>query len=247
MCASCLLGAAWGQSLPAGKGKAELMRTCTACHGTDVIVQKRRTLKEWRKTVDDMVARGAEGTPQDIDNIVRYLSTNFGVEKTGTAPTMPVATPSASGPAAARSPSENDSAKKTMIQNGCLVCHRVGAEGGYTGPSLNGLGSRDSADRIRAAILSPNPMLSSANSLVRFTTPDGKAISGRILSQDDQNVRVVSSAGEVATYSKATLRQFTITHTNPMPSYEGKITGEDLNNLVRYLGSLPSVAGNLQK
>jgi hypothetical protein len=29
--------------------------------------------------------------------------------------------------------------------------------------------------------------------------------------------------------------------TNPMPSFEGRITGEDLDGLVRYLGSLSSV------
>jgi hypothetical protein len=38
---------------------------------------------------------------------------------------------------------------------------------------------------------------------------------------------------------KPGLRQFTIIDTKPMPSFEGQITGEDLDFLVRYLGSLP--------
>jgi len=32
-----------------------------------------------------------------------------------------------------------------------------------------------------------------------------------------------------------------------MPSYERKITGEDLDDLIRYLGSLPSVGENVNK
>jgi hypothetical protein len=53
-------------------------------------------------------------------------------------------------------------------------------------------------------------------------------------------VQVIDASGEVATYSKPELRQFTIIDTDPMPSFEGKITGENLDGLIRYLGSLPS-------
>lgn len=100
VCALCLSGAVYGQNqnLPDGKGKAELIRGCTDCHGTDMIIQKRRTPEDWRKTVDDMAARGSEATPKDLDNIVRYLSTNFGIKKTGTAAAPQSATPSTSAP-----------------------------------------------------------------------------------------------------------------------------------------------------
>lgn len=95
VCALCLSGAVYGQNLPEGKGKAELIRGCTDCHGTDMITQKRRTPEDWRKVVNDMAARGSDATPADIETIIRYLSTNFGMKKTGTA-----TTPSASGAAA---------------------------------------------------------------------------------------------------------------------------------------------------
>jgi hypothetical protein len=70
---------------------------------------------------------------------------------------------------------------------------------------------------------------------------------GRILSQDDHDVRVIDASGEVATYSKPGLRQFTIINTNRTPSFEGKITGEGLDLLVRYFDSLPSVDESVQK
>ncbi|HEY2861271.1 MAG TPA: PQQ-dependent sugar dehydrogenase [Terracidiphilus sp.] len=81
-------------------------------------------------------------------------------------------------------------AKSIVANNNCLLCHRVGADGGDIGPSLNGVGKRRTADQIRAAIVSP-PAKTSAG------TP------------------------------------------NPMPSYDKKISEEDLKSLINYLSTLP--------
>lgn len=81
-CALFLATAVNAQTLPNGKGKAELIEGCTACHGTSLIVQKRRTPEDWKKVVNDMAARESDSTPQDIKNITRYLTTNFGIKKT---------------------------------------------------------------------------------------------------------------------------------------------------------------------
>ncbi|MGH7446028.1 MAG: c-type cytochrome, partial [Longimicrobiales bacterium] len=42
-----------------------------------------------------------------------------------------------------------------LSANQCLVCHRLGTEGGPIGPSFDGIGTRMSADLIRRAILDP--------------------------------------------------------------------------------------------
>ncbi len=102
-------------------------------------------------------------------------------------------------------------------------------------------------DQIRTVIVSPHPTLDPSNNLIQLTTADGKTIVGRILSRDDHDVRVIEASGEIVTYSKPELRQFTIIDTKPMPSYERKITGEDLDGLVRYLGSLPSIDESVRK
>lgn len=97
-CLFLLATAAYAQKLPDGKGKAELISGCTACHGTAMIVQKRRTPQDWKKVVNDMAARGSDSTPQDINNIIRYLSTNFGIKQTGTTAAPQSATPPSSTP-----------------------------------------------------------------------------------------------------------------------------------------------------
>jgi len=66
------------------------------------------------------------------------------------------ATP-ASAPSGAATPnaSEAEHLKSVIANNNCLLCHRVGREGGDIGPSLNGVGTRRTPDQIRAAIISP--------------------------------------------------------------------------------------------
>jgi putative heme-binding domain-containing protein len=247
-CVLCLSGEAFSQALPDGKGKAEFINNCTACHGADMVTRLKKTPEEWRKTVDNMAARGTEGTKEDLDNVVLYLVTNYGTDKSGSAATTQSTTPSSTpiGQAALNSP-EIERAKRMIDESGCLACHRVEKQGAYIGPTLNGLGVRHSANEIRAAIVNPPQTLNPANSLAQLTTADGKKLTGRILSQDDHSVRVINASGEFATYSKPGLLQFTVIDTNPMPSYERRITGENLDDLVRYLDSLPSVNDSFQK
>jgi len=106
------------------------------------------------------------------------------------------ASPAASGAESKAGPGSASNAehvKSILEDNNCLVCHRIGHEGGDIGPSLNGVGTRRTADQIRAAIVSPPP---------------------------------TTSAGAK----------------DPMPSYEKKITRNDLNSLVEYLRTLPAAS-----
>lgn len=241
----CLSNAAFGQTLPDGKGKAEFVHNCTACHRADMVTAAKKTPEQWRKSVDDMAARGTDGTKEDLDNVVLYLVTNYSADKAAPAATQSTPPPAtstspATGPAALTS-TEIERAKRVIADNACLACHRIENEGMYTGPSLNGVAGRRTSDQIRTAIVSPHPKLDPSNDLIHLTTADGKTIFGRLLSQDDHTVRVINASGQIAIYAKPEVRQLTIIDTNPMPSYAEKITGEDLNGLIRYLGSLPSV------
>jgi mono/diheme cytochrome c family protein len=178
VCVACTCSLAFGQALPDGKGKAEFVHNCTACHRADMVTRVKKTPDDWRKSVDDMAARGTDGTKEDLDNVVLYLDTYFALP----------------APADARhstlSPSDIEHAQHIIANNGCLTCHRIEQQGADAGPSLNGIGTRHTADEIRAAILNHH-----------------------------------STAG--------------LANTSPAPSYEGKISDEDLDDLVRYLVSLP--------
>lgn len=179
LCVLSISTPACSQALPDGKGKAEFVHNCTACHSADMVTRVKKTPEDWRKSVDDMAARGTDGTKEDLDNVVLYLDMHFALD-----------TPAPDAKQSTLSPSDIEHVKHVIAENDCLTCHRIEQQGSYTASSLNGVGTRHTADEIRAAIIGHHP------------TP---------------------SVGT----------------TSPAPSYEKKITGEELDNLVRYLDTLP--------
>ncbi len=243
ICASCaLMGHA--QTLPPGKGKAEFQRICSNCHGVSMATSQRMDQAQWTGVVNDMVSKGAQGTQQDFDNIIAYLTANYGKDAPPTAaPATAAPTPPAPAPAAVPSASplsEAEIAKATGLikANGCLSCHRVGNMGSYVGPDLSDIGASRSAADIQAALVSPAKDVRPENRSVRLVTKDGKTVTGRILNQDGFSVQIIDSSSQLRSFQKASLREFTIVTTNPMPSYADKMSAQDLTDLVHYLSSL---------
>jgi competence protein ComEA len=79
----CLTFAAAAQTLPEGTGKATVQRMCTPCHGLENVVRARMTKERWGAVVDDMMSRGAQGTDDEVEQVIAYLASNFG-RATGT-------------------------------------------------------------------------------------------------------------------------------------------------------------------
>jgi putative heme-binding domain-containing protein len=224
----------FGQPLPDGKGKAEFQQICSSCHTTAMVTRLKNTPDEWKSIVDDMVSRGAQGSQADLDNVVLYLSTNFGSDSKS--PSSPA--PTATLPTSIQTAPATATAKRIIAQNGCEACHRIGNEGSYIGPDLNDVGTRRKPSEIRSAIVHPPSTVQPENRQVRLVQRDGKTVVGKILNQDEYSVHMVDATGHLATYSKSGLREFTIVDANPMPSFENKITGQELDDLVHYLSSL---------
>jgi hypothetical protein len=69
----------FASKLPDGEGKQAVLEFCSgACHLSDHFVDLRKTQDEWRKTVLQMVANGAQLFPEDVDTITKYLATYLG-------------------------------------------------------------------------------------------------------------------------------------------------------------------------
>jgi len=67
-------------ALPPGEGKPIVERMCSSCHALKVVTSKRASPEQWAQVVDQMVSRGAEGTDEEVQTIVEYLSKNFGLD-----------------------------------------------------------------------------------------------------------------------------------------------------------------------
>ena len=66
------------QDLPAGQGRETLKKVCTACHDIESIPRLRYTKGEWMNLVYSMKDMGADATGAEVDEIVEYLTKNFG-------------------------------------------------------------------------------------------------------------------------------------------------------------------------
>src|SRR5580698_10828797 len=84
LCGLCLSIAASAQkNLPDGAGKAEFIHNCLDCHSAGMVLRAKKTPDEWRKNVDDMAARGTDGSKEDIDKVVLYLDKYFATDMPG--------------------------------------------------------------------------------------------------------------------------------------------------------------------
>jgi cytochrome c553 len=61
--------------LPEGPGKQTTERVCGPCHGVLMLLDRRRAGGAWSGTVTNMIRRGAEATPDEANDIARYLGT----------------------------------------------------------------------------------------------------------------------------------------------------------------------------
>jgi mono/diheme cytochrome c family protein len=63
--------------LPDAKGKEEVIRMCTSCHGAATFAASRMSREEWKAEVDNMIARGARGSQIEIQAVIDYLAQNL--------------------------------------------------------------------------------------------------------------------------------------------------------------------------
>jgi putative heme-binding domain-containing protein len=200
------------------------------------------TRAEWAAVVSDMVARGAQGSSADLDNVVSYLSVNFGKSSVSPSPAATAQTSAPPSQAAVEetqlSGEEISKATRLIQQNGCLSCHRVGEAGSYLGPDLNSVGAHRTPEQLQASLQFPKKEILPENRIVRLVSSDGRTVTGRLLNQDAFSVQLIDSSGQLRSFARPGLREFTIVTTNPMPAYADKLSAQDLDDLVRYLSSL---------
>lgn len=81
--------AAAGAQTPSSKltdaeGKAVFQRVCIKCHDLEGTIRSRNTPERWGQIIDDMASKGAEATDEEFDQILDYLSRNYGKDKPAT-------------------------------------------------------------------------------------------------------------------------------------------------------------------
>lgn len=68
-------------NFPPGPARDLTIRVCSQCHTPDIVAEQQNDLDGWKTVVDDMASKGAQGSDEELDQIVHYLATAFPVPK----------------------------------------------------------------------------------------------------------------------------------------------------------------------
>jgi len=123
----------------------------------------------------------------------------------------------------------------------CATCHRVNGQGSRVAPDLSEIGVIRPASALQDSLLDPTAGMLPKNRSVRAVTSDGKTITGRRLNEDTYSVQLIDSEERLVSLQKAGLKEYEVIKTSSMPSYRGKLSEQELRDVVAYLLTLRGV------
>lgn len=110
--------------LPFGPGRALVMEACVQCHDLRAVVSQRKDRAAWRRTVNEMVWRGAPLYPGEADVIGDYLAEAF-----GPAAGAPPRDGGRVAAAVAAEPALPPGPGRELLLKACVSCHDLGVVG----------------------------------------------------------------------------------------------------------------------
>jgi len=222
------------------RGKALYMGSCTYCHGPTGDGGKGADLARSelsRAKSDGDLARiievGVPGTEMPgAWHMVRreVLQVAAFVRTLGKVDTKPVPGNAANG-------------KALFGKHGCANCHTVKEGnrfvGGLMGPDLAVIGTRRSAAHLRESLINPGGVLPEGFVNTAVTLKSGKTMKGRLLGEDAFRIVFRDFAGANQTVARDEIKEIKrLQKESPMPSYQGKLSSSELDDLVAYMASL---------
>ncbi len=120
----------------------------------------------------------------------------------------------------------------------CLMCHRMGDEGGSVGPDLTAIASRFSRRDILESIIEPSKVISEQYANSEIVLNNGTTIIGRVVSDDGEKLLVRPSmlAPDMQEVAKADIKTREFSKISPMPpGLLNMLTKDEILDLLAYL------------
>jgi len=215
------------------------LANCTVCHGPegDQIPGVDLGHGKFRRAADDedveqIILKGIPGTgmpshdfnEQQAESIVAYLR-------------------SLATAGRATLPGGNAARGKALFEGKgeCLKCHAVKGNGSRLGPDLSDIGLMRRTAQLEESLVDPNAEILPENRTAHLVTKSGEEVNGRLLSVDTFSILLLDDKEQLRYFPKADLRTYALVKDSPMPSYKGKLTNQELADMVTYLSSLKGV------
>jgi putative heme-binding domain-containing protein len=140
--------------------------------------------------------------------------------------------------------------KEVYQSSGCAGCHIISGDGSGVGPELTMVGQLRGPGYLRNAVLYPGTDLPQARVFletgglldylfVHVVTRDGRALDGTRVAEDSFRIVIKDAGGNFHSFQKSDLRELKKEPgKSVMPSFKGKLSDAQVNDLVAYLASL---------
>jgi putative heme-binding domain-containing protein len=134
----------------------------------------------------------------------------------------------------------NAAAGKALFEGtgGCGACHSIGNRGASLGPDLGDIGIRRSAKSLRLSLVDPDAEISPEYFTVVVETQAGQSVKGLALNEDDLSIQIRDIEGNPRSFEKADLKSARREQRSLMPSYDSRLSGAEIDDLVAYLRTL---------
>ena len=121
----------------------------------------------------------------------------------------------------------------------CLMCHRIGTAGSRVAPDLTDIALARPADALLRSLTDPISGMLPINRPVRITMKDGKTvITGRRLNEDTYTVQIIDDKEKLHSIAKSDMKAYVVETKSPMPSYAGRLTEDEIADVIAYLLTL---------
>jgi putative heme-binding domain-containing protein len=209
---------------------------CQVCHGAngDGVPGIDLKLGRFRRAASDedlarLITSGVPGTgmpafvlrPAELTAVIAFIRAGF-------------------DPASA-SVRVGDAARRRALFGGRAEgagCHRVYGRGPRLAPDLSDIGAIRTLAALQRALLTPDESLLPIHRPVRIVTNQGRTLRGRRLNEDTYTVQIIDEQENLRSLAKDDLRELVVETEPAMPSYEERLTADELADVIAYLVSL---------
>ena len=139
-------------------------------------------------------------------------------------------------------PKNRDRAKgrRAAAASMCLVCHRLGDEGGQIGPDLSHVGARFDAHTLLQSIIEPSAVISPKYRSITYQLADGSTVSGLAAGVGGTKLRIETNplTHDTIEIERAAIVSAKPSEVSPMPTgLINTLTREQILDLLAYLQS----------
>jgi quinoprotein glucose dehydrogenase len=125
----------------------------------------------------------------------------------------------------------------THAQAQCSKCHALKMSDKQVGPSLEGVGARQSRAYLLQSIIAPQAVIVPGYGVITLALKDGSSISGMLMAESEDAITVKLPNGDTQTISRSRIDASTAP-IGTMPDLSSVLTPRQIRDLVAFLASL---------